>query len=350
MLGNLPKLLDRNFVLGFILPALLFGVAALLLMRDYPFASSWLESLFAKDITSAAYAVALVWLLAVVLQLFNYPVYRILEGYLPPLSWRTGAARRFWNRIQQWQVEANDLRSRYGNLTPRELSRYNELRLRLSRLPSTEDDVLPTRFGKAIRAFETYPYDVYGADGVMIWPRLLPIASKDYSGAVQDARTHVDFHVGCCMLAVVLAAMTLIIALLQTPFAIIFREVAYAWDLSRDVTGPTGGSSRSLFMIWSPLLLLIPWGKLLWFVAACLAAYVFYCFAVWSVPGWGELVMAGFDCYLPKLAEQLGYSLPRNDAKRREFWQQYSAMVTYRTLPNEPPFFRPEDWLFPPRH
>lgn len=349
MLGNLPKLLDRNFVLGFVLPVLLFAVAALFLLRDYSFAGAWLDSLLAKDVTSAAYAVAIVWLLAVILLLLNHAIYRMLEGYLPPLSWRRGAARRFWTHIQQWQTEANGLRERYDDLTQAELKRYNELRGKLSDLPTTGEDVLPTRFGNAIRAFETYSYDVYGADGVVLWPRLLSVASKDYADAVQDARTQVDFLIGCCVLALCLAVLALVVAFQQTQFDVLFKEVAYAWDLSYRAPIPDGNSTRGLFMIWRPLLLLIPFGKLLWFIAACLAARIFYCFAVWAVPAWGELVRAGFDCYLPKLAEQLGYTLPRNDARRRAFWQEISAMMTYRTLPGEPPFFQSEDWLFPPR-
>ena len=78
MLGNLPKLLDRDFILGFFIPALLFAVAALILMQDYGFARSWLDSLLAKDITTAAYAAAVVWLFAVALLLSNYAIYRIL--------------------------------------------------------------------------------------------------------------------------------------------------------------------------------------------------------------------------------------------------------------------------------
>jgi hypothetical protein len=350
MLSNLPKLLDRNFVLGFVLPVLLFAVAALLLLRDYAFASVWLESLLAKDITSAAYAVAIVWLLAVVLLLFNHAIYRIFEGYVPPLSWRRGAIRRIWQQIQQWQADANDLRERYNDLTPAEFARYTDLREALSQMPGTEGDVLPTRFGNAIRAFENYASDVYGADGVTIWPRLLPVASNDYAAAVQDARTQVDFHLGCCVLSMGLAVLALVVVLQQTPFSVIGNEASYAWELSWHAPIPDGATSRGLFMIWWPLLALLPFGKLLWFVAACFAAWFFYLLAVWAVPAWGDLVMAGFDCYLPKLAEQLGFTLPRNDARRRLFWEELSAMMAYRTLPGEPPLFQLEDWLFPPRH
>ncbi len=346
MLGNLPKLLDRNFILGFIVPVLLFAVAALLLLRDHTFTGALLDTLLAKDATSAAYAAAAAWLVAILLSLFNHTIYRLLEGYLPPLSWRRATARLFWTRIRQWQVETGDLRDRYDNLTAAELASYNDLRLKLSGAPSTEDDVLPTRFGNAIRAFETYPYDTYGADGVEIWPRLVAVASKEYAAAVQDARTNVDFHINCCVLSVVLAG----IALTQIPFADFAGEMSRGWQLASHLLPNDGVWGGELFGVWLPILERPPFGKIVWFAAACFAVRVFYCFAVWAVPAWGTLVKVGFDCYLPKLAEHLGYPLPKNEARRRVFWQQFSAMVTYRTLPSEPPFFKPEDWLFPRKH
>ncbi len=72
---------------------------------------------------------------------------------------------------------------------------------------------------------------------------------------------------------------------------------------------------------------------------------VFYYWAVAAVPAWGDLVMAGFNCYLPKLAELLGYQLPKTDAKRRQFWEQFSSVVGYRRYPDGSPYFKPEDWL-----
>lgn len=216
-------------------------------------------------------------------------------------------------------------------------------------MPRTEADVLPTQFGNAISAFETYAYDVYGADSVMIWPRLLAVASKEYASAVQEARTQVDFHIGCCVLAFLLALLALLLTLQQIPFGIVIREVGYAWEISHHNPALGGASGRGLFNTWTPILELLPFAKLLWLISSGVASRIFYCWAVAAVPAWGNLVMSGFDCYLPKLAEQLGFTLPRNDARRREFWQQFSEMITYRSLPGEPPVFRSEDWLFPPR-
>lgn len=278
-------------------------------------------------------------------------IYRVFEGYLPPLSWRTRAKRRYWCRIKEQQLRACELRSRaeQAGLTPDEQARYDKVRLWLSSMPAAENYVLPTRFGNAIKAFETFPEDVYGVDAVTVWLRLLPVVSKEYADAVEQARTDVDFHIGCCTLALLLALLALGVALLQTPFDVIATEAAYAWHLTWQ-TPVSAAANRGLLAIWLPLLALVPLGKLLGLVAASVAARLFYGFAVAAVPTWGELVIAGFDCYLPKLAEQLGFTLPKNDARRREFWSQFSAMATYQPLCGEPPFFKVEDWLFPPRH
>ena len=42
--------------------------------------------------------------------------------------------------------------------------------------------------------------------------------------------------------------------------------------------------------------------------------------------------MSSFDLYLSALAKQLGYSLPANSEKRREFWENYSRQATYRDV------------------
>lgn len=352
MLSNLPKLLDRNFVLGFFLPALLFGVTVLLLLWDYDFAHSMLDSLLAKDVTTAAYGAAAVWLVAVLLLLLNYWSYRLLEGYLPPLSWRRRARRRFWQSVQQRQAEAAGLRSRHarGGLSADELVRYGALRLWLSQMPGSEADMMPTRFGNAIKSFETYPRDIHGADGVVLWQRLYAVMSKEYADAVQDSRTQVDFQVNCCMLAMLVGLVALVMAVQQTPFAIMTQDAGLALEQSYHAAVADGITGSGLLAIWSPMLCLIPFGKLIWFAAMSAASRMFYCLAVAAIPAWGDLVMAAYDCYLPKLAEQLGFALPRSDAQRRRFWQEFSDMATYRPFGGSRPAFRAEHWLFPPKH
>jgi hypothetical protein len=53
---------------------------------------------------------------------------------------------------------------------------------------------------------------------------------------------------------------------------------------------------------------------LVWFVLGIVFSYSFYILAVSSIPQWGDLVKSAFDCYLPALAERLGFELPKTDA------------------------------------
>ena len=294
----------------------------------------------------------MVWLVAILLLLLNHWLYRLLEGYLPPLSWRRRAARRFWQSVQRQQVEATRLRSDNARaaLTADALARYSELRLWLSRMPGAEADIMPTRFGNAIKSFETYSRDIYGADGVVLWQHLYSVMSKEYASAVQDSRTQVDFHVNCCTLSFLVGLVALVAAIQHTPFAIMATEAGFAWELSRHAPVADGTTSGGWLSTWIPVLCLIPFGKLLWLLAASAACRIFYCLAVAAVPAWGDLVTAAYDCYLPKLAEQLGFMLPKTDAQRRRFWQEFSDMATYRPFGGRRPVFRAEHWLFPRRH
>ena len=56
------------------------------------------------------------------------------------------------------------------------------------------------------------------------------------------------------------------------------------------------------------------------------------------------MVGAPADCYLPALAEQLGFEDPPTEAKRRTFWTTFSLQLIYRREPNGETPFHIEDW------
>jgi hypothetical protein len=93
-------------------------------------------------------------------------------------------------------------------------------------------------------------------------------------------------------------------------------------------------------------------GPLLWFLWFCLAslplAYVFYICAVKSIPQWGGLVKAAFDCFLPNLAEQLGYQLPTTEFERVEFWTTLSQQMIYGREPDGKSPFQVGRWRTKP--
>ncbi len=307
MLSALPKLADRDFVLGFLLPALLAAAAA---SWAFPEASALapLRSLNVTDkqLSDLAYLTVGVWLAAVLLMAANHTLYRMLEGYLPPFAWvgvlRARQLRRFRAlRAQhdalmaEWETAENEDK-RFPIAKRRELER---LRLSLlARYPDDEVHVLPTAFGNVLRAFEVYSREVYGADAIPLWPRLAAVVPKDYAAQVSGARAQVDCFVNVAVLAAGLALAAIAVAVVNAADGPIASP-----DMVRCLVVVGVSVPVSLFAYrWA---------------LACAAM-------------WGETVKAAFDCYLPVLAKQLGYDVPPTEAERRAFWEQFSARVLYR--------------------
>jgi hypothetical protein len=326
MLSSLPKLADRNFILGQLLPALLFAVAGLFLFRDKIPTNTWTDIMNAKDLGKTAYLLLAVWVLAVTALILNFWIYRFLEGYLCPAWLSERLKERHRKRLRRKLCELQILYDRWakeGIAFPQgDLDRYQELRWELLRsMPSRESDVLPTRFGNAIKAFELYPNEVYGADGVVIWLRLVSVVPKSFAQQIQDMRTQVDCLINCCLFS---GLITLLGA-----FRMIFSD---EWR-NIDVNSGTYAFLSSIEKVW-----------IVWIIAGAVGAYLFYRWALACVPAWGELVMSAFDCYLPALAAQLGFELPETEPMRRQFWITFSQQLIYRRGPDGRLFFRIEDW------
>jgi hypothetical protein len=328
MLSSLPKLADRAFILGAFLPTLLFAVVGLVLFHDQDFADEWVHALAAKDLGQAAYMLLAVWAVAVLILMFNHPLYRFLEGYTFPRWLATPLKNRNRQRLRCSLLEIRRLHDRWAEqqdaFSADERDRYRKLRLELVQwMPSREGDVLPTRFGNAIKAFEVYPRDIYGADGIVVWLRLASVMPKSFLDQIQDIRSQIDFLINCCF-------FSMIIALLGIGRAV-YSASCHNLDL-HTVAGLYAFIS-SIEKSW-----------LLWTAGGTIAAYLFYRLAVTRVPAWGGAVMSAFDCYLPALATQLGFELPKTEAKRQKFWTTFSLLLIYRREPDGASPFQVDEW------
>lgn len=328
MLSTLPKLADRAFIIGFLLPALLFAAGMIWIFGDPDQLRDLLRS--AKDDTAGLLLMlGAVWLLSVLLLIVNHALYRCLEGYLPPLSWRRRSKLRNARRIATLRGRAGRLRARLrARPTPRDERDYTETMELLANLPPTPSEALPTRFGNAIRAFEMYPREVYGADGVRLWLHVATLVPKELLASVNDARAVVDCMVNGTFLAIVIALSTLGRIIRDFPWSSVPAAVA-----ARSVLDLPARVSRFDLAV-----------VLVAIVAACLC----YRVAVALVPAWGQAVKACFDVGLPELATKLGFKLAETEGQRRAFWVSLSQAVMYRTFPDRQPIFRPERWLPPP--
>jgi hypothetical protein len=315
MLSSVPKLVDKNFVVGFIIPVLLGAVGILALLRDLePFRSVYDSMAKADDFPKLTIVILLLWTAAIVLMIMNNALYRMLEGYVGPFN------RRAWrDRLaEQYAADRQRLKTTYEIITnPRvwvspELKRdyYRDARQFCDSWPSRHHLVLPTRFGNVIRAFETYAEVNYGVDSIPAWLRLQGVMSKDARGLVDDARAQVDFFVNVWFFAVL---FTVIAA---------GRCIGKVYAASPD-PGRMFGTS---------------WGFAVAALGGLLVCRLAYAGAMECARAWGDLVKSAFDLYLPALAGKLGYELPAAASQRRRFWGKLTSSFLYQ----EP--MKPEEW------
>lgn len=311
MLSSLPKLFDKSFVIGFFFPALIALIAVAWIFPNISLLDPVRTlALSEKTFSDLTYLASIVWVTAILLMSLNITLYRMLEGYLPPLSWMRPLLWWHRRRFARLKAEYDTLLTSWNKATDNdrpfpdsEQRRISVLRTELlSRYPRNQSEFLPTCFGNVIRSFEVYPREMYGVDSVPVWARLASVIPKDFAGFIDDARAQVDCFVNLAYLAVLIAVASLACTVYET----IYSEL------------PTG----SIFEADSYRHLVVP-------VAAVAFGVVAYRWAIMRVTAWGDLVKSAFDCYLPALIKQLGFAVPPTDAERRDFWREFSACITY---------------------
>jgi len=315
MFSSLPKLVDKNFVLGFLLPVLLTAIALAVLYRETALLKDLYSALGSEDFSAALTVVGVtIWITAVLLMLCNNGLYRFLEGYIGPFK------NQWWRERRQaeFDKESKYLDDTYAAITKPESAAtpetrreyFRRLRIFAERFPHLPHLVLPTRFGNVIRSFETYPLRVYGVDSIPTWLRMAAVIPKDFTSAIDSARTEVNFFINSWLLSLVVAGLAL------GSFA---SDAFDLWDAGQPVTG---------------LKLDYPISSL----AAIAIAIFAYRLATERAVAWGGVVKSAFDLYLPALARQLGYSLPATRARREQFWDAVNSMLLYRQA------ISPESW------
>jgi hypothetical protein len=308
MLSTLPKLADKTFIIGFFLPTLLFAVAGLGLFSDFSIVREFLDDASKSEIAGRLVFLLLgLWSLSILMMVANHHLYQVLEGYRWPVC-KFGTRRefgRFKASYDPFKELSNDWLAAKQAIPPRpyptNLQReYDRLRKFLvTDFPEDPELLLPTRFGNAIRAFETYSQKVYGADSIPLWLHLSSVIPKEFGASLDDARAEVNFLVNTCYFAgtICLAAFVRVLvhgAVAKPPF-LDLKTFAF---------------------------ILISAG------AACICR-MSYIFSLQRVYAWGALVKAAFDCFLPALAGRLGYALPKSAADQKDFWIDVSQRAIF---------------------
>jgi hypothetical protein len=237
-------------------------------------------------------------LVAGLLYNLDVPLIRLYEGYSWRESWigkwRTQAWRSKFDEEQKLHAVLFELTGEKGIADADELlSKWGDVKVRLTKFPDSGDLVLPTRLGNVVRAFERYPSTQYEIDAIAFWPRLISVLPSGYSSAIDDARTSFVFLLNLAYITAVLAVTTLAAGLFHLPS-----------DLLQGVFLPT-------------------------FVFG-LSSHRFYVLAVGAAASWGDMVKGAFDLYRWELLKQLGYEQrPLTRADERKLWKQITQQVLF---------------------
>jgi len=288
MFGDLPKLLDRDFLIGYYLPSIVYLGGTIFLAVFHGFMDgTWLwEFLVGQLVLATAIVILLVWLFAISLLAFNGSLYRLKEGY-PFLDLLKPLTQRRRREFQELQAQEKSLaqqrreKKKKGEPVPPELvNAGNEISKKLAcHWPPVADWVLPFRFGNTVRAFEVYSYVMYGLDATTTWSRLLMVVPKEYRELVDEAKSHVDFLLNLWAVWWLL--------LLEHLGCLFMQQTWKGW--------------------WLALIAVFSLG-----LASSLARG--------AVVRWGEMVRATFDMFLPALEDRLG--LPHSTSRQQALWDR----------------------------
>ncbi|HLO18045.1 MAG TPA: hypothetical protein VK206_24655 [Anaerolineales bacterium] len=307
MFGELPKLFDRNFVIGFFLPVAIFVIFSLLIVSPYAFGALAIDFL-KTDLLAGTTAIGLglfAWVGGIILLAINRDLYRFMEGYgkynplklLRVFGWME--KRRYRKAVKELEKLDDEYREciRLHQKFPVESNtKRNEVMRQLAEeFPDEEKHLLPTPFGNVLRSFEIYPRVMYGFEAIDGWGRVLAVIPKDYLELIDAARAQVDFWVN----------LGVVFILLQIEY------ISLA------------------FITWTPMK---EWVVLLFIALGTLAPLR----ATSSAREWGDFVKSAFDIYRFDLLESLGIDIPKTREEERELWTEYSQAIIYRlpeTLP-----------------
>ncbi len=301
MFGGLTRTLDRDFLIGYYLPALLFvsGTGFFLGYHDALPATTataadvW-EFTVDNPVVAAGVAAVVTWMIAASLLAFNGWIIRFMEGYIgraflkPFTKRRRRELRELRHRADHAEKAVRECWARGQHASPDDEDDWADATKALATsFPGHEKWVLPFKFGNTVRAFEAYPYATYGVDPTAGWARLLAVIPEDYRALVHNSKVQVDF----------------IVNLWVVWWLLLFQYVGFAVY------------AGALDPLWVP-------------IAAVASILSLTRLARGAAVGWGAMVKSAFDVYLPELARRLGHD-PQGREADREFWSEMNKRWHY---------------------
>jgi hypothetical protein len=295
--------LAEQWVANLLTPAFIFwsgGLTFYMLKHGWqPIANLFPDSkLEPLQLAILAGAFILISVSALVMQRFDTEILRGLEGYwypglrrLPILKWlrkrQLKTFAKYWN---EWEILYEKFNA--NTLTPEESAQYVRLDRTLRQYPNQDNDFLPTRLGNILRAAERRPYDRYGLDAIICWPRLWLLLPDTARKELQEARAAINNGVR-----------------------------VFAWSI--------------LFLVWSI------WS--LWAIPCAIVSALFaYCWILDSVTTYGDLIESAFDLYRISLYQSLRFPIPENANDERTIGLKITQYLFRGSLSDQTKFLPPK--------
>lgn len=274
-----------SFLVAWLLPALItLGAFVLFIfpsIKDIGFASS-IASFDSRG--TAALLIGTAFTLAFVMNTASGAFYRILEGYLLWPEWFYNRRVARWTRAKDavWKGYRASREGLRGGLNIEQTSRF----------PIADNQVAPTRFGNAIRAFEVYGAYHWGLDQQVLWGELWAVTPQALRDEHDHARAGVDFCVAMFWAGILFGMATL-------------ASAGLVWH--------SGDHNWALIVVG----LIVP----------ILIGVIFYRLATSGSADWGVAVQAIVNTGRVPLAEAMGLVLPPTHKLEREMWAALKNFV-----------------------
>ena len=310
MFGELKKILDRNFIVGYFVPSAALLLITIILLQAYgvPVPKS-LAIDWDLKLSEATLLGLVAWAGGLVLLAFNREIVRTMEGYWPR-DWSFGLRdyqrwrfRRLCKKVATLDQAYRDFAAAKTGGAFTEEALRNRLKRKLANgFPSTEEQVLPTSFGNTLRAFEDYPRVMYGFESIQGWSRLQGVMSKEFAETMNGAESTVNLWVNLFVVSLVVCVVSAVLGA--------------RWIGPFDWTSPSTWHLRGKGV-------LVP-------AASLVCALLAYGRARSAAERWGEWVKGAFDIYVPELWTKLGYDRPATIEQERAMWLNFSRGIIYR--------------------
>jgi hypothetical protein len=192
---------SRYFVIGFFAPAFFAVVAFSQLSASHAFPASYRD---ASGTAKLAILGGVALLIGLLLSGLHHHLTRLFEGY--PLARLKGKKIVGWpydRLLSHWQGQFDRHVQALVGEPSHQRTRAAHVLARC--FPALRSSVLPTRFGNAVRSFETHGRQRYGLDGISAWPRISLLLSDSEREQVSEAQTDAAFFLNMSLLTIMLA-------------------------------------------------------------------------------------------------------------------------------------------------